>query len=260
VRFNADTQTTELLAKGTVYSAGVMPRKTVYGSAPGLIPFGERHANRLLDPADYKETIEFCHRAKLFPIYHQHHTWAKPGFRWNQNGLPYCWTWGLTGTLMDCRAREGKPTVLLSPVTLGWLVNWAPRGHYLGSAVRGAMERGIAPLSYTPDPHSRNHRGYKPGWEDAALGFRLAEAWDTDVRDMIRHCLTILSTGTPLYIAYNWWRHALACVGVLWDESQPNNLVWLIRNSHNESDVIEMTGSRAVPDEAIGIRASLTEV
>jgi hypothetical protein len=37
-----------------------------------------------------------------------------------------------------------------------------------------------------------------------------------------------------------------------WDESLLNNVAFVLRNSHNESDVIELTGSRAVPDEAYG--------
>ena len=75
---------------------------------------------------------------------------------------------------------------------------------------------------------------------------------------MIQHCVSVLRTGTPVYTAFYWWGHALELVGLQWDEQQANNLVWVNRNSHNESDVIEMTGSRAVPDEAFGIRATRT--
>jgi hypothetical protein len=41
-------------------------------------------------------------------------------------------------------------------------------------------------------------------------------------------------------------------VAIKWDESALNNIVWVLRNSHNENDVIELTGSRGVPDEAYG--------
>ncbi len=114
-----------------------------------------------------------------------------------------------------------------------------------------------------PDQHSRAYKQYADGWETDALQYRLAEAWDTDRSSeatMIRHCLSILATGTPLYIAYNWWGHALECVGLRWDESERNNLVWQSRNSHDEDDLIELTGAKAVPDEAYGIRATLTAV
>jgi hypothetical protein len=77
---------------------------------------------------------------------------------------------------------------------------------------------------------------------------------------MIQHAISILWTGRPLYIAYNWWGHALECCGVRWDESVKYNIVWQIRNSHNEEDIIELTGDRGIPDESYCIRASTTLV
>jgi hypothetical protein len=77
---------------------------------------------------------------------------------------------------------------------------------------------------------------------------------------MIQHCLSILAYGRPLQIAYSWWGHALNLVAIRWDETVVNNIVWVIRNSHNESDVIELVGSKGVPDEAYGfISTELTE-
>ena len=234
---------------------GTLPRKSVYGSAPDLIPYGDT-ADQLVSPSDYKEVIAHCHEQKLFPMYHQNASWMPKGKRWNQNGLPYCWAWGITTALQDCRAREGKPTVDLAPVSLGHCVGWASRGNYLESAIAGARDRGVAPAEYIPDQHSRSYRSYKSGWEEAALNYRVGEVYDTNPRDMIRHAISVLRTGTTLYIAYNWWSHALACCGVIWDESKPNNLRWVIRNSHNEDDFIELTGSRGIPDEAYGVRST----
>lgn len=259
LRFDADRQWNELVERSP--SLGALPRQSVYGTVPGLVPFGEAYPNKLVQPSEYKEVIAECHTAKVFPLYHQAATWCPPGQKWNQNGLPYCWAWGLAASIMDARAREGKPTKVLAPVSLGFTVNWANRGNYLESAIRGATGRGICEAEYVPDPFSRAYKGYRPGWEENALLYRLAEQWDVDNRStsaMIQHSISVLSTGTPLYVAYNWWGHALECVAVEWDESQPNNLVWVLRNSHNESDVIELTGSRGVPSEAYGIRATLT--
>ena len=255
IRINCDEQWKSLREKAKPLR-GVIPRITAYGDAPNLTPYGEAYPDGLVDPKDYKDVIQHCHDEQIFPVYHQHASWAPTGFRWNQNGLGYCWTWGGTGGVMDCRAREGKPTVLLAPVSMGYLVGWKNRGNYLESFVEGAMNHGIAPAEYVPNQHSPNPKNFKAGWEEAALNFRIAEAWDTDVRNMIQHAISILRTGTPGYIAYNWWGHALSVVGVKWDESQVNNLIWLLRNSHDENDIIEMTGNRAVPDEFIGIRAT----
>ena len=256
IRIDCDKQW-EIIAKENKLE-GALPRQTKYGDAPKLIPYGEAYPEGLVDPSDYKEVIQHCHDRKIFPVYHQYASWAPKGFEWSQNGLGYCWTWSGTGSVMDCRAREGKPTVMLSPVSMGYLVGWRNRGNYLESFIEGAMKHGIAPASYVPNPFELNPRNFKDGWEEAAYNYRIAEVWDTDPRNMIQHAISVLRTGTPLYIAYNWWGHALVCVGVKWSKSERNNLTWLIRNSHGENDVIEMTGSRGVPDEAFGIRATET--
>ncbi|MFA5262180.1 MAG: hypothetical protein WC378_00030 [Opitutaceae bacterium] len=238
---------------------GVLKRQSKYGCQYPLVPCGEALADKLVLPADYKEVIAHCHERQIFPMYHQHRTWAPPGFQWTQNGLNYCWSWSVVAALMDAMAREAKAFPLLSPVSLGWSVNWANAGNYLSSAVSAAMERGVCSMAFTPDPHSRSYRSYVDGWEEDALKNRIAEAWDTDnssAASMIQHCVTILKTGNPLQIAYDWEGHALELAGLVWDESKPNNLRWVIRNSHNENDLIERSGTKAVPDEAIGIRAT----
>jgi hypothetical protein len=267
-RYNCDTQwremKSEMASLGEDQGFGAMPRQTRFGDAAarkaGLIPFEEISPVTLIDPKDYKEVITDCHAKKIFPIYHKKANWAPPGFRWNQNGLGYCWTWGGTGAFMDTRAREGKESVLLSPVSMGFLVDWRNRGNYLESFIQGARDHGIAPMEYTPDQHSTNYRDFKAGWEEAAYQYRLPPdgVWDTNPSKMIQYAITILSTGTPLYIAYNWWGHALSTCGVIWDESVTNNIIFQNQNSHDEDDVIEMTGSRAIPDEAYGFPATLT--
>lgn len=239
---------------------GVLPRKTRYGDAPELIPFGEAHPDKLIDPKDYKEVIAECHAKKIFPIYHQRATWAPPGVKWNQNGLNYCWSWAGIAAFLDLLAREGKPTPLLSPVTMGRVVGWRNVGNYLEHFVAGLKKYGVAEMRFTPDPHSLKPRTYLEGWEDNALEYRLAEAWDTRKADMVQHALSILATGTPGYAAWNHLGHAMEVVSVEWDERQVNNLRWIIRNSHNEPDVIVMTGRNAVPDELIGLRASVNLV
>ena len=264
IRINADTQWQELqaIAAKSEDGFGAFPRESKYGSAPGLVPYGEAYADTLVAPADYKEVIHHCHAQKIFPMYHQANTWMPKGSKWNQNGLPYCWAWGMTAAVMDCQAVEGKrdaTTELLAPVSLGHCVGWKKKGNYLESAIKGVVERGIAPASFIPDPHSRSYKDYLPGWEDAALLNRIPadSVWDTDPDNMLQHAVSILRTGRSLYIAYNWWGHALSCVGLLWDESEPNNVVWVIRNSHNEDDFILLTGRKGVPSEAFGIHATL---
>lgn len=236
-----------------------LPRTTVCGSAEaermGLTPLLD-YPDKLIDPADYKEVIERCHEKQLFPMYHHEASHAFDA-GWDQNGLGYCWTFGATAATMDARALEGQSPVRLAPTSLGWLVNWRNRGYYCDRTIAGARERGIASADFVPDL-SINPREFKEGWEDDALNYRPTEWWDTrwtSEASMIQQAITLLATPRPGYIAYNWWSHALAMVGVRWDEKERNNLVWLPFNSHDDG-IIELTGSRAVPDELYVVRAT----
>jgi len=240
---------------------GAIPRRNRYGDAPGLIPFGEAYPDKLIAPADYKEVIADCHAKQIFPMYHQAASWAPPGYRWTQDGLNYCWAWGLAAAMMDQKALEGKPTVQLAPESLGFTVNWRNAGNYLDSAVKGARQRGICERRFIR-MHTINPASFETGWEANALAHRLGDTWDTDNSSLakrIQYMVSIMATGTPLYNAFYWWGHATdGPVGLIWDESVPNNLRVLIRNSHNEDDLLELTGNRAIPDEMIGICSTLT--
>lgn len=241
---------------------GALPRKTKYGDAPGLLPVGD-YADMLVDPKDYKEVIQDCHEKKLFPMYHQNRTWAPPGFRWTQNGLNYCWSWSGIAAFMDLQAREGKRKLgdeLLAPVTMGWLVNWRNAGNYLEDFIRGMIERGCATASCVPRPHSTSYKQYTDGWEETALQNRLAKdsVFDTDSRNMLQHALSVLHTGTAGYSAWNRLSHAMSVDGLIWDETKYNNVIWVVRNSHDEDDYIEMHGRNAEPDEFFGLNASRT--
>jgi len=237
---------------------GYIPRDIPYGDpqneAMGGVPMGD-YPDDLIDPSDFKEVIQDCHDRQLFPMYHEEdHGMA---VRWNQNGLPYCWAWSATIALMNIRQAAGKAAVALAPTSLGWLVNWSSSGYYLNRTIAGAKERGIASTAFVPDIHSRNPRTFVPGWEDDALKYRTGEWWDgqpgSDLH-VIRQCLTILRTGSPIYLAYNWWGHALCGIGMLFDETKYLNVVFIIRNSHGEIEPIELSGNRMVPDEHYGLR------
>jgi hypothetical protein len=263
--YNVDDPSERAALIAATPTTGFEPRRTRYGNERSYRIHGveellrpiESRLTTLVDPADYADVLRWGNDEKVFPRYWQYSTWAPNdgSFRWNQDGLGYCWAWGMTASLMDCRALEGKPTKLLSPVSLGWLVNWQNRGNYLESALRGINERGVCEMEYTPDQHRPSPGSFKNGWEENALLYRLGEIWDLDTSSdarTIQHCVTTLASAISIYAAWNWWNHALCLVGMTgppW--------AWQLRNSHNETDVIELTGSRAVPDEAYGVRATL---
>jgi len=237
-----------------------MPRRTAYASHAaeecGLVPLLD-YPSLLIDLDDLRDVIEAGRANRIFPQYHQEAAgWAKTG--WNQDGYGFCWAYGLTAAVMDCREAEGKLPIRLAPFSLGWLVNWRDAGFYLDEAIKGARDRGIASAAYVPE-YSLSYRKYKAGWEKNARFYRPLEWWDTDKRSdsqMLQQCATILDSGRPCYVAYNWWGHALELVGLTYDTRLANNVAWVLRNSHAEDDFIELTGSRGVPDEAYGVRAT----
>lgn len=240
---------------------GALPRKTLYGSAPGLKPLGD-YPDIIIPKDSIKEVIQRCHNEMLFPVYHQKNTWAPDGLKWYQNGLNYCWAWSATSDLMNRQAVEGKrdsSTEILAPVTMGKRVGWKNKGNYLEDGIRALIEDGVAPASYVPNQHSRDYKNYKDGWEDAALLNRIPEdsVWDLDPDEMLLHSLTILEKGVSLYGGWNELGHAMSVVGLIWDESVYNNVIVLVRNSHGETEPIEMTGRNALPDYAYGIHATL---
>jgi hypothetical protein len=241
--------------------AGALPRQTKYGYEPGMIPMGD-YPDLIIPEDSIKEVIERGHAEKRFPIYHQKNSWAPDGFHWYQNGLNYCWSWSLAADMMDLEAVEGKrdaSTPRLASVTMGRIVNWRNKGDYLEDGIRGLIKYGFASETYVPDPHSLNYREYEDGWEDDALLHRIPEdsVWDMDPKYMLRHILTGLDKGRSAYGGWNELGHAMSVVGMLWDKSAYNNVIIQVRNSHNETEPIEMVGRNALPDEAYIIHATL---
>jgi len=243
---------------------GIEKRQVAYGSVEaarcGLTPFGDAVPDGdLIHPDDFKEVIELCHAKKLFPIYHIQALGEKMS-PWNQNGLNYCWAWGITGGMMaQLAAMLGAENVpALAPVSLGWTVNWRNAGNYLTDAIQAATTKGVAPLELVDHQHSRSPSRYKTGWDRARLHFRLTETFDVNItRDeiyVLRQILTILATGTPGYMAHNWWMHALMDVAFRWNPNVRNKVEIGKYNSHNDG-LIWMSGSRAIADEWYGLRA-----
>lgn len=258
--YNTDSiATRKSLLLPTNKLTGIIQRVKPYGSIVGA-PAASDFADQLVQPADYKEEIVFAHENKVFPYYHQKNGWGGNSYKWNQNGLNYCWAFGASAAMMDRETREGSFKALLAPTSLGFLVNWRNAGNYLASVITGVLERGICEASFRKSEFALGESNFKEGWKENALQHRMKQGgiWDVDysnAKSTIQHCITGLTRGFSVYVAYNWWGHALEIVAVQWDETLPNNLQWWLRNSHNEDDTIILTGSKAIPDEAYIFRA-----
>lgn len=240
---------------------GALPRRSVYGSAEaaalGLTPIHEA-PSPLVPKSEWQAVIEECHAKKIFPMYHLESSGVMaPG--WYQNGKRYCWTYGGTAALMARRAVEGQPPKRLNPVTQGYMVNWRNAGYYLDETISAMAERGVASFDVAPSEDISECRRTESQWRPDGLNYRVSKVFDTNRAEgeeaLISQALTILRMGDPGYIAYNWWGHALTCMGMKWDTSARNNIVWLDFNSHADG-LIELTGAKGVPDEFYGIAAT----
>ena len=228
--------------KGYEYGSNKLARK--YNIEP-IEAFSA--APSMLEPSEYKEAIAYAHEAKVMPMYYTY-KWRPRGFRYTQNGIGYCWTWSGCGTFMTLWLLEGKDLTYFVPVAMGYLVGWQDRGNYLMDFVKGAREDGLFRSADQSDlnNHSRNRNNWPMGGD--RMLHLLDEVWDLNSGNMVQHCITALCAGRSIYIAYNWWGHALELVGIRYNG---NTLEWIISNSHNEDDFIILTGNRAVPSEGI---------
>lgn len=240
-----------LLEMHTAPEPGYIPRETTYASAEalerGLTPI-EAGLDSLIPANEFESRLAEAHAKQILPCYHQAKSWRPDGFRWDQSSTNYCWTWSGTGCLMTTRAVEGKPTVMLAPASMGYLVGWANRGNYLESYIKGAREQGVCPAQDGNWNTTNRSKSYWDGFADKRKLYRLKDVWDTDVRNMTQHCVTGLCAGCSGYIAYDWWSHALELVGIRYVNGK---MEWDISNSHasDNGKLITLTGSRAVPSE-----------
>ena len=207
-------------------------------------------APQMLDPSEYKDAVQYATEQQVMPFFYTY-KWRPKGFKYTQNGIGYCWTWSGCGAMMTTWLIEGKDLIYFVPVAMGYLVGWRDRGNYLMDFVKGAREDGL--FATTDQRLLNDHTIGRAGESKYPLGgdrqlHLLDEVWDLNSGNMVQQCLTALCAGRSIYIAYNWWGHALELVGVRYNG---NTLEWIISNSHNEDDFIILTGNRAIPSEGI---------
>ena len=238
-------------------TGGVLPRKPehAYGSdlvrSMGMSPIDES-PDELIQVEDFEEAIAEAHAKKMFPMYAMEDSGLFEN--WLQFGN-YCWAWGATGAVMALRLMEGQPPISLAPSSLGWTVNWRNSGGYLVETINAIATKGIAPLENAGDIHSRNERDFD---YDKAKHFTCNEWFDGKVtKDLkqVQYMLTALHAGRPEYIAYDWWSHALMCVGMNYNRNARYKVDFIDFNSHDDGIII-LEGSRGMPDAYFAPRAS----
>jgi hypothetical protein len=231
-----------------------------YGSGKadrrGLVPVEDAIPDQIIPFEGVKEAIQHADEMQSWPAQYMQRTWCPKGKRYNQNGLGFCWTWSGVGCCMTTRALEAKPTVLLSPVSMGYLVNWRNEGNYLEDFIQGARNEGIclAPNGDFNDT-TRSQSKYPLDSPERKL-YRLKGVLDTNPsagdKAMLCQSLTLLLNKCSGYESWNWWGHATEHVRWLWTPGTYLNVTAVIHNSHNEQDFITLEGTKCIPDEFYG--------
>lgn len=235
-------------------------RKSEYGSGHahriGLTPLEDSGFDEILAWDQVEGAIKHAEEVKSFPAYYLQDTWCPKGTRYNQDGLGYCWTWGGTGAVMTCRALEDKETVILSPVSMGYLVGWRNQGNYLEDFIQGARNEGIClAVDGNFNDLTRSPSRYPVDAPERRL-HRLKTVIDTDPRSgdkaMVCQTLTCLINKCGGYVAFDWWGHALEQMAWLWTPGTYLNVSNVLHNSHDEDDFLILSGSKCIPDEFYG--------
>ena len=222
---------------------GILPRHLTYGSdearESGLTPFSDK-PDQLISWDDMKERINEANERRQMPIHYLEASEAQPH---SQGRTNYCWAYGIAMCLEALRPMQNQTYLRLGPASLGWAVGWRNRGYYLAATIKAAMERGIARSELVPDG-TNDQAKFELGWRDDALNQKPHEFTDLDRSSeifMAQQCASMLVFGCPNYVAYNWWGHALAQVGVVWDTSCKYNLRWINWNSHGDGRIEMLT-------------------
>ena len=152
--------------------------------------------------------------------------------------------------MMTAYSRNRLKRRLLSPVSGGKFVGWRNVGNTLVSFVRGSQEYGICDAENGEVNDFRNSGSV---WDSKPRTVKLGSVWELDCRSgvdyTVQQMITCLCLGIPLYIAYLWWSHALEIVGIRYVPGKYKNIVVILRNSHGETNFIELEGSKCIPYE-----------
>lgn len=184
---------------------GCRQRETSIGGLPCARVMADDSSIVIVPESQWKARIEEMQAKGLFArqIFE-----ASNPFQADQGKLNYCWAFSLTQTIELNRVAAGLPYIELAAESLGGDVSYRNAGNAIDSAIAYAAAHGIASRSFV-DHGCISPSGFRQGWEKNAVNFRPIEWWDVGANDMWAESVTVLLTGKPLYVGYDWWGHAV---------------------------------------------------
>lgn len=133
----------------------------------------------------------------------------------DQNGLPYCWCYGMVGAIMTVYAMSGTPVPHLSatgPAAQG--KNWRKDGGWAGEAIEYIRKYGIPTLDAWPE-HSMDRS--LPGKHEVQLSAKQHGIVEFEElpRNSFESLMTVLLDPVdprPVTLGLNWWGHLVYAV------------------------------------------------
>ncbi len=223
---------------------GALPRKSQIGSLTYARPYAE-----VIDLIPESKYGEYYEQMKgKFP--RQRKEKYNPALQY-QGPHPLCWAYALAQHLECVRAKENLMYIQLAPESITGVCGYQDIGYYLDKALGWITESGMAPRSLVPQ-YNLNESSWDKTYKERARDFIPLERFDLGTKDMWAEIMTALLTGDSVYLAYNWWRHALNAEELVLEDNEYK--LWL-PNTHGAGQDVLLSGSKKIPDEAYVVRS-----
>lgn len=179
----------------------------------------------------------------------------------NQQQTSYCHGNSPAFGIEVLRAVQRQPFVSMSPASIaGPVTGFKNQGAYIADDLQQIVKFGCASTTFVP-PNQIGLAGFKPGWKEDALQYRVEEWWDLGHKNaqMFDRVMTLLLSLIPVCVAYNWWGHAVTLVDPV--EISPGQFGVRFRNSWGDwpkpgaGGYAILAEGKGTPDEAYAPRS-----
>lgn len=171
----------------------------------------------------------------------------------DQNGVPYCWSFGPTQACEGLRMLQGEPYVSLSPASVGAPITGFKKTGGWGKMFleRAADENGgICPSSLWPDI-AVDRKYFTDANKETAKKYRCTQWYVCKPRNkkqLISSLLRLMCGG----VGYNWWEHEVYAVDPVWQDGTAALRIrnqWQTWNDRNNFGILK--GDKMLPDDYV---------
>ncbi len=168
----------------------------------------------------------------------------------NQERTLYCWINAVVHTVEIVRVVQNQEMVILSPASAGAQIKrFRNVGGWGREGLEWIIEHGVCPVELWP-ANAINKKYLTEEAVEASKRYKVTEWWELKPRNL-RELVSCLLHRIPVAVGYDWWRHEVTAVGVVWKNGR---IALLCRNSWPNEDYVILQGNRMIPDDAVAPR------